>query len=156
MLSIHRFHKDTREVAAAPARQEDTMAKVEYRMTPANDRSFVRIETVVDGQSVAWSDSEAPDIEGIIELLAQMRAGLADEVPRERDPNIRGRVVRDPVWQPLKHRVLGGRLLALRHPGLGWLHFVFPEEEARKVAAALTEELPDDPSEDQSRNPPDA
>jgi hypothetical protein len=34
--------------------------------------------------------------------------------------------------------VLPGKLLAIRHDGLGWLSFVFPQNEADKLALGLS------------------
>ena len=47
-----------------------------------------------------------------------------------------------PAWRIPGYRAAEGRILALRHPGLGWLTFVIPHKEAASIAEWLTKDLP--------------
>jgi hypothetical protein len=44
----------------------------------------------------------------------------------------------DPVWTVPKTQLPDARVLAFRHPGFGWMAFLFPQQEADHVAAELT------------------
>lgn len=114
------------------------MAKVEYRAATALDRAKVRFESIVDGQVAAWSEMEAPELDGVIALLMAKRAELREEVTRELDPGSRMPMILDPVWRTPKDHPEEFRGLALRHPGAGWMMFQFPQHEAREIAKILT------------------
>lgn len=119
------------------------MARVDYRIGVADDRSFVRIETAVDGEVKAWSHTSAPELEAVIEIFADARMQLADEVPREIDPGTRIRAVDNPAVRMQRSPQTNGILLALRHPGIGWTSFHLPEEEARRFVSDLAALLPE-------------
>ena len=114
------------------------MARVDYRLALADDRSKVRLETVVDGEVKAWADVEAPELDGLIHLLVSARMQLADEVPHELEPGSRLPAIVDPAWRMPPNQPNDRRLLALRHPGLGWNQFEFPIHEAKEIAKRWT------------------
>jgi hypothetical protein len=113
------------------------MARVDYRLTLADDRSKVRLENVVDGKVEAWADVEAPELDSLIHLLLSARAQLLHEVPRVLDHGSRLPTIVDPAWQAPTEFPEGYRAVALRHPGSGWTMFEFPDREARAIAKAL-------------------
>ena len=47
----------------------------------------------------------------------------------------------NPAWVAPAFKAPQGRVLILRHPGLGWIHFIFPEERADQVAKVLAADL---------------
>ena len=80
----------------------------------------------------------APDLETFIHQLSEQRARMRDEVPRTLDPGARFTALVDPIWRVPEDHNAEGRLLILRHPGLGWLAFCFPEHEAQNLCQWLT------------------
>lgn len=74
-----------------------------------------------------------PELDTLVRTLADLRALMSDPVPRTLDPGARLTVLSDPAWQVKPPAPGTGRdvaVLALRHPGLGWLGFLLPQLEA--------------------------
>lgn len=105
----------------------------------------VFIETWKDGRQAAWLGLEAPELDQFIRQLAQCRATLSEQVAEALEPNARLKAVFHPNANvsPIEQ----GRLLALRHPGLGWVSFVFSDDEARRLAELLAEGVPPPPGD---------
>src|SRR5262249_31941873 len=75
--------------------------------------------------------------------VARARAALNDPVIPDLDIGFTLDATIDPRWWvPYERSAVGGRVLCLRHPGLGWLAFSLPEHEAAAMAQALVKELP--------------
>lgn len=83
-----------------------------------------------------WVDAE--ELSAIISILAERRAGLADQVIPEMDPGTRAEAVIEPAWYVTLHGEQ--RLLSLRHPGYGWTHFLLSKERAATIAGHLASE----------------
>ena len=47
----------------------------------------------------------------------------------------------DPAWIAPPFKAPQGRVLILKHPGLGWIHFIFPEARADQVSKLLASDL---------------
>ncbi len=76
-------------------------------------------------------------IEVLIVQLAQFRAQMKPEIARTLpDGEYKGGIV-DPLWVLPSHPAAQEKTLFVRHPGLGWLTFLFPPQEARKLGAGL-------------------
>ncbi|MCK1322172.1 hypothetical protein IVA94_14975 [Bradyrhizobium sp. 156] len=103
----------------------------------AEDRSHAEL-TFDLGSQVLKDQIDAHDLSGLIDHLMRIRAGLLDEVPKELDPHIRIQAVADPIWRAPNEPGPVGKRLGLRHPGLGWLWFEFPQAEADAIARHLT------------------
>jgi hypothetical protein len=69
-------------------------------------------------------------------------ATTENHIPTELDPGSRLEALIDPIWHIPNYRREQGRILALRHPGLGWLSFVLTDKEAASIAEWLTKDLP--------------
>jgi hypothetical protein len=82
----------------------------------------------------------ADGIEALIVELAKFRASMKPEVARQHPQaqNISG--ISDALFAVYDVAVLPGKSVAIRHPGLGWLSFLFPKEEAEKLGKALLAE----------------
>jgi hypothetical protein len=80
---------------------------------------------------------DAASLERLIHLLSECRAGLAQDVPREYIPSNVPGVVIDPTWAVLAQPSDRNKVLALRHPGLGWLPFVLPEHQQAAISKVL-------------------
>ena len=87
------------------------------------------------------SPDEAQSLVDLLSVVRQMTPGSIAAEPAE--GVVRAAV--DPQWRSPPYRAPQGRVLILKHPGLGWLHFIFPEEQAAKVAQLLSLEMPPPP-----------
>lgn len=88
--------------------------------------------------SVTLSPAQA---DSLIHDLAKNRALLVQPVASELDEATINPVI-DPAWQTPDVRYPEGRMLSIRDPGLGWLTYIFPDDEAADVAQWLTKDLP--------------
>jgi putative transcriptional regulator len=124
---------------------QHSMARMEMRAGVDGSRQHTAVEMWMDGKPLGHVYLDAATLEGHIHALARHRANMAEEVSQELDPGSRLEAHIDPIWRiPAKHPQQG-IVLALRHPGFGWLSFVFPHKEARALAEGLTKSLPPDP-----------
>ena len=101
-------------------------------------RAKATIQIVVNGEPLAHAIFDAPEFDELISGLAAVRAKMADEVPRSLDPGSRMAALVDPAWQHPRETLPESKVLALRHPGLGWLTFQFPAHEAEAIARYLS------------------
>lgn len=67
--------------------------------------------------------------------LARARAELSDRVPETLSEDARIEALFDPLWRTSPHD--DGAALLVRHPGLGWLGFVFPPADAKALGQSL-------------------
>lgn len=80
---------------------------------------------------------DAREVDEMLRNLGEFRAAMQPEAPRTFD---RGQLVptaADPLWQSEPDGISGGSLLHLRDPRFGWLHYLLPRDEARKLADLL-------------------
>jgi hypothetical protein len=94
------------------------------------------------GRALAHVALEAPELDSLVRLLADLRAGLGDPVPASLDAGARLVALVDPAWQarlPSSPDAPEGVTLALRHPGLGWLGFLLPPREAAVLGQSLVQ-----------------
>jgi hypothetical protein len=77
-------------------------------------------------------------VDEILKGLGKFRASMQPEVPR--DWQMGGRVIAtaDPIWRTEPEMLQGNSLLHLRDPGYGWLHYMIPKAEAKRLAEFLT------------------
>ena len=94
----------------------------------------------MDDKPLGHIELDAATLEDHIHKLAAHRSRLAEEVPRDLDPGSWLEALIDPIWRFPGQRSEHGRILALRHPGLGWLSFILPDKEARAMAEWLTKD----------------
>ena len=79
----------------------------------------------------------AMDIDTVIEQLAKFREKMTPEIARALPEGNHHGVV-DPLWQVKP--AIDQKILFLRHHGLGWISFLFPPPEAKKLGNALLSE----------------
>ena len=113
-----------------------------------DDRSAVRLTISRDEQPVFGARLEAPELDDLIRALSQGRRRLADAVAPELDDHARiADAVPDPAFllgsNPRKREAL----LALRHPGFGWLGFQFRRSTVERVVQRLAQWLHDVPGD---------
>lgn len=100
---------------------------------------LVRIEE--NEKSLGQVGLDGRSTEALILSLGKQRAALKEEVPRTLEAGTSIEAMLDPVWQVDGQKLPEGRVLALRHPGFGWLTFVIPDHEAKSIADWLTRDL---------------
>jgi hypothetical protein len=70
-------------------------------------------------------------IDALIELLAQMREEMTPAVPDEPPRSLQ--CLHAPRYRTALHEFSGGSLIQFRHPSLGWLPFLLPSVERRRI-----------------------
>jgi hypothetical protein len=114
------------------------------------DQEHVTVEMWMDGTPLGHMFFDGATAEKHIHDMARHRAALSDPVAPDLDPGARLEAQIDPAWRIPPYRYPQGRLLCLRHPGLGWLSFVLPDKESQAIAEWLTKDCrfnqkPNDP-----------
>lgn len=116
--------------------------KMTLRAFPDEARENVIIELWRNETPLGHIILDGASLEKYISDLAEQRAALKEQVVPDLDPGSRLTAVVDPVWRIPGCRTEFGRPMALRHPGFGWLSFVFPDKEAASIAECLTKDRP--------------
>jgi len=105
---------------------------------PDEDRSALVLRMVGTAGTLFSARLEAPELDDLIRGLSDARAQLTEAVAPELDLGARiTNTVVDPAYIVGKNSQKGQALLALRHPGLGWLGF----QLRRSVVEAMVERL---------------
>ncbi|MGO9545225.1 MAG: hypothetical protein ACLPPF_10565 [Rhodomicrobium sp.] len=86
-------------------------------------------------------------VDDILANLGEFRGGMTPEVKRDWAPGQKVRAVPDPRWYTELDLMRGDSLLHIRDPRFGWLSYLLPREEARKLGQYLIEQAntPDPP-----------
>jgi hypothetical protein len=107
------------------------------RLSP--DRQRVTVALMMDDQTLGFADVESSELEELIALLATRRAEMAEPVVPEIEPNTRLTAIIDPAWRAKTASPVApdGVLLALRHPGLGWITSLFSRAEVVRLGQSL-------------------
>jgi hypothetical protein len=114
------------------------MARMTLKCRVDEPAQEVILQTEMEDKPLAHVRLDAPSVDQLIQDLGKHRATLRDEVPRQLDPGSRLQGIYDPAWRVPSDSHPAGRIIAFRHPGLGWLSFVLPENEAAAIADWLT------------------
>lgn len=118
------------------------------RMTLApglsEDRQMAVLEMREDNIPLAHMIVDAATLEGVIRDLAKCRASMAEAVTPELDPGARLEAEAFPAWRiPDTHSGPADlKLMALRHPGIGWVGFLLEPERAQAIASGLLRQVP--------------
>lgn len=110
------------------------MAKVDLKFVPKNG-DHVSLEMHVDGKPAADLALDAAAVTGLIDKLVSLRAGMSEQVSATLKVGERLNAVSNPAWVVNAHGE--SQVLALRHPGHGWVSFLLPQQEATDLAGAL-------------------
>jgi hypothetical protein len=70
-------------------------------------------------------------IDALVQLLGEIREEMAPAVPDE--PPVNSRFLHAPRYRTALHEFSGGSLIQFRHPSLGWLPFLLPSTERRRI-----------------------
>ncbi len=79
-------------------------------------------------------------VEDILANLGEFRGGMSPEVKRDWAGGQKVRAVPDPRWYTEPDLMRGDSLLHIRDPRFGWLSYLLPREEARKLGQYLIEQ----------------
>ena len=115
-----------------------------FQINPGSDGS-ISLEMTGDDGVTTKAELNAQDTQGLVDLLGavrQLTPGSVAEAPAE---GVVQAVV-DPAWAVPAVKAPQGRVLVVKHPGLGWMHFIFPEERAEQISKALAAELASAPA----------
>ena len=93
-----------------------------------------------DGEASVKTVLKPEESQGLVDLLAAARMVTPGAVAAEPAEGMVTAVV-DPAWVAPAYKAPQGRVLILRHPGLGWIHFIFPEDKADQVSKVLAADL---------------
>jgi hypothetical protein len=80
------------------------------------------------------------EMDHLIATLAGWRGTMEPQVPMEKPgpaPNGTYLVVTDPAYWVQPEVLNGDALMHLRHPNLGWLSFLFPRAESKRLSQLL-------------------
>ena len=118
------------------------MSEVVFR-TFLNEGGEAVLQMEMDGEPKVHQIQDESGLSAIIDQLVALRASMAEEISRDLDPGARLVAITDPIWRSQDAKTAGyAKLLALRHPGLGWLTFLFPNDEARALGQFLQQDFP--------------
>jgi hypothetical protein len=123
--------------AARHTMTNNTQIKVHVDVAKLN----IVLEAWVNGAPTGNVTLSPADTDSLIRELGKNRAQLVQPVAADPDEAAIDPVI-DPAWQTPEVRYQEGRMLSVRDPGLGWLTYIFPDQEAADVAAWLTKDLP--------------
>jgi len=101
---------------------------------PATE-NILEITIAADNQNVQSVLAGAEEIDAFIAQLIRFRSTMKPELPRM--PHSAQWGPMDPLWQGGSHDQSDTRQLSIRHPGIGWLSFLFSQEAARRLADYL-------------------
>jgi|SRR5262245_32770558 len=118
------------------------MARMELKVATDGMREHVVIELWMDGTPLGHALLSGAEAESRIQAVGDARSKLNDAVASTLDPGSRLRPIVDPNWKVEDYRVPEGRIISLRHPGLGWLTFILSEDSASEMVRQLTADVP--------------
>jgi hypothetical protein len=73
-------------------------------------------------------------------VLAQIREEMSPAVATEPPQLQEVQALHDPRYRTELHPFSGGSLFSFRHPSLGWLPFLLPSLERRKIVTVLEQQ----------------
>jgi hypothetical protein len=77
----------------------------------------------------------------LIRELSDLREALAPQVSTTIPAGQRHLVTPEPLWEISAEAREDGKVLLIRHPGLGWLGFIIPHKDCERLAEKLTGDL---------------
>lgn len=115
------------------------MSKIPPRMQisakPSEDGQDVVIQIDMNGEPLGHVILDGATAERHAHLVGQVRSMLPDQVALDLDPGARLEVQRG--IRAAAFHTDNAVVLALRHPGLGWMGFHLEPQQAQELAGAL-------------------
>jgi hypothetical protein len=99
-----------------------------------------------DGKSVTLTFPTEPpvafkldhlQVDDLLRNLGIFRGSMKPEVPTEYALGQKVEAVPNPAWSTEPDLMMGDSLLHIRDPRFGWLHYLIPKGEAKKLAGFL-------------------
>lgn len=84
---------------------------------------------------------DAARLDKMLETLGRLRAAMTPGHAPTFAPGQKVIGVRNPPWLAEPDMMQGDSLLHLRDPHFGWRHYLFPREEAKKLAGVLQNQV---------------
>ena len=84
---------------------------------------------------------DAANVEDLLKNLGDLRALMTPAVASDYAPGQLVGVIPDLKWMTEPEIMMGASLLHFRDPRYGWLHYLIPPEEARKLAGFLNAQV---------------
>ena len=91
-------------------------------------------------------------INALMQVLAEIREEMAPAVPDEPPQLQVSQFLHAPRYRTVLHEFSGGTVMQLRHPALGWLPFLLPSFERKRIVESFAIQE----TEWQHRSAPDA
>ena len=96
---------------------------------------------------------DAQHVEEILKNLGEFRAHMKPEIPHDHAMGRKIEAVPDPKWVTEPDAMIGNSLLHIRDPRFGWLHYLIPRDEARKLGGVLQTQADAPPPGQESGKP---
>jgi hypothetical protein len=104
-----------------------------------DDRMHVTVTFPTNPPAVLRLD--VADVVDLLSHLGDFRSVMWPEEPKIYELGQRVAVIPDPIWSTEPDRDRGDTLLHIRDPRYGWLHYMIPREEARKLAGYILDQV---------------
>ena len=111
------------------------MAEFKLLSRLTDDNTELVMEMHRDGQAVGHLQVTPAEVEILIRHLSDQREKMNEEVPRDLDVGTRLVCTKEPIFRVEADP--DGVILALRHPGIGWLGFLLSPPLAAVLAVRL-------------------
>ena len=85
-------------------------------------------------------------VEEVLKNLGDFRNVMHPEVPHQHAPGQGVQALVDPAWLTEPDIMRGDSILHIRDPRFGWLHYLLPRAQSRKLAALLQAQVDIAPS----------
>jgi hypothetical protein len=116
------------------------IGKFAISATLSEDRTSLIVEVSEGGEVVQAGSLDATALDRLILALAVGRAEMAEQVAPQLAEQFDLRCIEGPAVRVPEPLADGSKILALRHPGFGWLGFRMEPERAKALAAAMLDE----------------
>ena len=94
---------------------------------------------------------DAREIDSLVKDLGYLRGALEPTVPSEPPVDPMVLALDNPTWRISSEVMEGNTLLRMRDPRYGWLDYLIPREEARRLIELLQDQLELDPAQPTDR-----
>lgn len=125
------------------------MTSPEWKLDIERNEVVIRFPTTPPVE-VRWG---VQDIEEAIENLGKCRAQMTPKHATDWKLRQQFDAVINPIWATEPERLEGNSVLHVRDPWFGWLHYMFPRSEARKLGKLLVRQA-DTPSSEIEKGKP--
>lgn len=109
--------------------------------------------TITFDKSVNAMTLDVEEVVGIIANLGDFRVRMWPGEPKIYKLGQTVTVIPDPIWATEPDREHRDTLLHIRDPRFGWLHYLIPRDEARKLADYIQNQVTSPLREPQSEDP---